>query len=83
MKRQKVRSGKETDLGICFVEMDVYAASPRLDSLKLRGLVEPAWTLTKGALNASRQLQTIYRHRKHMLAHGLTGLICSYRSRTI
>ena len=30
--------------------------------------------ITKGALNAPGQLQTICGHRKHMLAHGLTGL---------
>ena len=65
------------------VEMDVYVASPRPDSLMLRGSVEPVQTPTKGALNASRQLQTIYRHREHMLAHGLTGLVHSYKSRTI
>ena len=32
------------------VEMDVCAASPRPDSLMLRGSVEPAWTLLKGHL---------------------------------
>ena len=41
------------------------------------------WGLTKGALNAPGQLWTIYRHREHMLAHGLTGLVHSYKSRTI
>ena len=65
------------------VETDICMASPRLDSLTLRGLVELAQTFTKGALNAPGQLQTIYRHREHMLAHGLTGLVCSYKSRTI
>ena len=65
------------------VEMDICVASPRPDSLTLRGSVELAWTFTKGALNAPRQLQTIYRHREHMLAHGLTGLVHSYKSRTI
>ena len=49
----------------------------------LRGLVELAQTLTKGALNAPGQLQTIYGHREHMLAHGLTGLVCIYKPRTI
>ena len=39
--------------------------------------------ITKGALNAPGQLWTIYRHREHMLAHGLTGLICTYIHRTI
>ena len=39
--------------------------------------------ITKGALNAPGQLWTIYRHREHMLAHGLTGLVHSYKSRTI
>ena len=63
--------------------MDVCVASPRPDSLILRGLVEPAWTFTKGALNALGQLWTIYRHREHMLAHGLTGLIYIYKFRTI
>ena len=65
------------------VEMNICVASPRLDSLMLRDLVELAQTLTKGALNAPRQLQTIYRHREHMIAHGLTGLVHSYKSRTI
>ena len=32
------------------VETDVCMASPRLDSLTLRGSVEPAWTLLKGHL---------------------------------
>ena len=56
-------------LGECFsdgVEMDVCAASPRPDSLTLRGSVELAWTLLKGALDAPGQLQTIYGHREHM-----------------
>ena len=39
--------------------------------------------ITKGALNASGQLRTIYRHREHMLAHGLTGLVHTYIPRTI
>ena len=65
------------------VKMDICVASPRSDSLMLRGLVELAWTFTKGALNALGQLWTIYGHREHMLAHGLTGLVCSYKSRTI
>ena len=65
------------------VEMDVCVASPGLDSLMLRGSVEPAQTFTQGALNAPGQLWTIYRHREHMLAHGLTECICSYKSRTI
>ena len=39
------------------VEMDICAASPGLDSLMLRGLVEPAWTLLKGHL----MLQDNYR----------------------
>ena len=65
------------------VEMDVCAASPGPDSLTLRGSVELAQTFTKGALNAPGQLWTIYRHREHMLAHGLTGLVQSYKSRTI
>ena len=39
--------------------------------------------ITKGALNAPGKLQTIYGHREHMLAHGLTGLICTYIHRTI
>ena len=63
--------------------MDVCMASPRLDNLMLRGLAELAWTSTKGALNAPGQSWTIYGHREHMLAHGLTGLVCSYKSRTI
>ena len=66
-----------------FVETDICVASPRPDSLMLRGLVEPAQTFTKGALDAPGQLQSIYRHREHMLAHGLTGIVCSYKSRTI
>ena len=33
---------------MALVETDIYAASPGLDSLMLRGLVEPAWTLLKG-----------------------------------
>ena len=33
-----------------YVEMDICMASPRLDSLMLRGLVELAWTLLKGHL---------------------------------
>ena len=33
-----------------FVEMDICVASPRLDSLMLRGSVELAWTLLKGHL---------------------------------
>ena len=33
-----------------FVEMDICVASPRLDSLTLRGSVELAWTLLKGHL---------------------------------
>ena len=32
------------------VEMDICMASPRPDSLMLRGLVELAWTLLKGHL---------------------------------
>ena len=32
------------------VETDICTASPRLDSLTLRGLVEPAQTLLKGHL---------------------------------
>ena len=63
--------------------MDVCVASPRPDSLMLRGSVEPAQTLLKGALNAPGQLQTIYGHREHMLAHGLTGLVHTYIPRTI
>ena len=63
--------------------MDICVASPRLDSLMLRGSVELAQTLTKGALNAPGQLWTIYRYREHMLAHGLTGLVYSHKSRTI
>ena len=39
--------------------------------------------ITKGALNAPGQLQTIYRHREHMLAHGLTGLVHTYIHGTI
>ena len=39
--------------------------------------------ITKGALNAPGQLWTIYRHREHMLAHGLIGLIHTYIHRTI
>ena len=39
------------------VEIDVCAASPRPDSLMLRGSVEPAWTLLKGHL----MLQDNYR----------------------
>ena len=54
------------------VEMDVCVASPGPDSLMLRGSVELA-----------RTLWTIYRHREHMLAHGLTGLVHSYIPRTI
>ena len=42
------------------VETDICVASPRPDSLMLRGLVEPAWTFTKGALDALGQLWTIY-----------------------
>ena len=49
----------------------------------LRGLVELAWTFTKGALNAPGQLWTIYRHREHMLVHGLIGLVYIYKSKTI
>ena len=63
--------------------MDICAASPGPDSLTLRGSVELAQTFTKGALNAPGQLQTIYGHREHMLAHGLTGLVHSYKFRTI
>ena len=48
------------------VKTDVCAESPRLDSLMLKGLVEPAQTFTKGALNASGLLWTIYGHREHM-----------------
>ena len=39
--------------------------------------------ITKGALNAPGQLWTIYGHREHMLAHGLTGLVYTYIPRTI
>ena len=63
--------------------MDICTASPRLDSLTLRGSVELDQTLLKGALNAPGQLWTIYGHREHMLVHGLTGPVCTYRSRTI
>ena len=36
--------------GASVVETDVCVASPGPDSLMLRGLVEPAWTLLKGHL---------------------------------
>ena len=48
---------------IIVVEMDICMASPRPDSLMLRGLIELAWTFTKRAFNAPGQLQTIYGHR--------------------
>ena len=65
------------------VEMDVCVARPGPDSLMLRGIGRTGPDITKEALNAPRQLWTIYGHREHMLAHGLTGLVCSYKSRTI
>ena len=65
------------------VETNICMASPGPDSLTLRGSVEPAQTFTRGALDAPGQLWTIYGHREHMLAHGLTGLVCIYKSRTI
>ena len=48
-----------------------------------QGFGSTSLDITKGALNAPGQLQTIYGHREHMLAHGLTGLICTYIHRTI
>ena len=48
-----------------------------------QGFSRTGLDITKGALNAPGQLWTIYRHRKHMLAHGLTGLVHTYIYRTI
>ena len=48
-----------------------------------QGFSRTSLDITKGALNAPGQLQTIYRHREHMLAHGLTGLVHTYIPRTI
>ena len=48
-----------------------------------QGFSRTSLDITKGPLNAPGQLWTIYGHREHMLAHGLTGLVCSYIPRTI
>ena len=48
-----------------------------------QGFSRTGLDITKGALNAPGQLWTIYRHREHMLAHGLAGLVCTYIPRTI
>ena len=78
---------------LCWIGLAFWARSNHWD----RHLCSKSWTgqshaqgfsrtgldITRGALNAPGQLWTIYGHRGHMLAHGLTGLVCTYIYRTI